>query len=314
LQSYIPPYLSRYIRPSHGDFCYTPFFHPRLIAQLMTEGFLPIACPDFLLPKLHLNRCVIAPVAEKLHVSKSTRKKAARFSMTINQNFDGVVAGCHQQFGQQCWLYPPLVDAFRTIHQHTVGLSKNETGSDPAKCFYPTVIVEDASSSSSSSSHDLALRRRVQRQIMCPVRLYSIEVWNRETGALVAGELGYSVGSIYTSLTGFSAEDSAGSVQLAALGRLLCQRGFTVWDLGMEMEYKAKLGSHLMSRDEFVETVHAVRETQGHLHLPVIATADRLPCREVIDARPGEQTDSSTASLPNSKVKPPPSKKARAKR
>ena len=54
LESYIPPHLRQYVKPYHGDFCYTPIFHPSLIAQLMREGFLPIACRDFLLPKLHL--------------------------------------------------------------------------------------------------------------------------------------------------------------------------------------------------------------------------------------------------------------------
>ena len=32
----------------------------------------------------------------------------------------------------------------------------------------------------------------------CVVRLYSVEVWNAVTGELAGGELGYTVGNIYT--------------------------------------------------------------------------------------------------------------------
>ena len=99
--------------------------------------------------------------------------------------------------------------------------------------------------------------------------IYSIEIWDDETGELAAGELGYTVGSIYTSLTGFSAQDSAGSVQLASLGRLLCKMGFSMWDLGMDMEYKQGLGSHLMDRKDFVAHVAKVRVTKGHNRLPL---------------------------------------------
>ena len=238
IEEFIPLYLRRFIYPYHGDFCYTRLFHARLIAQLMSEGFLPIATEGVLLPKLHEHRCVISLPGD-LHVSKSVRKKSRKFAVTINKAFDEVVEGCRAQHGSHCWLYPPLVDAFKSI------MSAEKVDA---------VIMEDG-------------RRPTNRT--CPVRLYSLEVWNESTGELAGGELGYTVGSIYTSLTGFAAEDSAGSVQLAALGRLLCRIGFSLWDLGMEMEYKKGLGSHLMPRKVFVEHVHAVRESKSSLVLPV---------------------------------------------
>jgi len=50
--------------------------------------------------------------------------------------------------------------------------------------------------------------------VRVPVRLYSVEVYDAYSGVLAGGELGYSVGGVYSSLTGFSEMDGAGSVQL----------------------------------------------------------------------------------------------------
>lgn len=114
----------------------------------------------------------------------------------------------------------------------------------------------------------------------CRVRLYSIEVWDVVTGELSAGELGYSVGSIYTSLTGFTSADGAGSVQLAALGVLLCQHGFETWDLGMDLEYKQRMGAEKLDRPDFVSLVKASRELQQDIHLPNMTQRN---CKEVMD-------------------------------
>jgi Leu/Phe-tRNA-protein transferase len=178
-------------------------------------------------------------------VRKSVRKKSKRFSLSVNRDFDAVIRGCHEQHGSSCWLVPPLVKSFRELHQ--------------------------------AGSTDAML---VTEGTKCPVRIYSIEVWNEEN-KLVGGELGYTVGSIYTSLTGFCSQDGAGSVQLAALGRLLCETGFTLWDLGMDMEYKQDLGSQLMLRSEFVQEVKRVRVANGHVVLP--AGQDPVNCKTIID-------------------------------
>jgi len=251
----LPRYLRVYVSHYHDDFYIAKSFDPRLVAQLMVEGFLPIAGSSrFLLPKLHLERCVLQLSPDsKLHISKSTRKKSKRFQLSLNEAFDDVVKGCHKQHGIN-WLFPPIVSAFRALQKETI---------DYGDC--QTQLVENGSFQPSGTT---------------PVRFYSVEIWNAETGALAGGELGYTVGGIYSSLTGFTKEDAAGSVQLAALGKLLLQCGFLRWDLGMEMEYKRQLGAELIARTDFVREVHRTRVENKDL---VLRCNGRRNAKEIID-------------------------------
>ncbi|KAL9179352.1 hypothetical protein ACHAXT_008642 [Thalassiosira profunda] len=236
----LPYYLQPIVRHYHDDFWVSRSFDPRLIVQLMAEGFLPIATSGYLLPKLHIERCVLRlNPASELHISRSTRKKCKRFLLSVNEAFDRVVVGCHRQHGTN-WLYPQIVDAFRTIHKRT---SEGNAGG-----FNATIIDEETQ----------------QPGDYTPVRLYSIEIWNAKTGALAGGELGYSVGGVYSSLTGFSDEDAAGSCQLVALGKLLERCGFEYWDLGMDLDYKRRLGATIAQRTEFLGIVKRSRiENKG---------------------------------------------------
>mmetsp|Transcript_11867 Transcript_11867/g.24503 ORF Transcript_11867/g.24503 Transcript_11867/m.24503 type:complete len:354 (+) Transcript_11867:3-1064(+) len=251
LDPWIPEYLKPFIIPYHDEFCYTHVYHYRLVAALMIEGFLPIADEGVILPKLHHKRCVVS-LPQGLHVSKSIRKKSKKFRFTTNKAFDRVVDGCRRQHGPRCWLYPELVKVFKEI-------------------FDAGQVHSIVNPSSNMSNIEEAT-----------VRIFSIEIWNDETDELVAGELGYTVGNIYTSLTGFSAQGSAGSVQLASLGRLLSKIGFVIWDLGMDMDYKQSLGSHLMDRRDFVAHVANVRVNQGHHKLPV-TDSKGFNCKNLID-------------------------------
>jgi len=271
IHSLVPLYLKPVLSHYHGDFFATAQTDTILFSQVMAEGMLPIAAKTndddvngrtIVLPKLHKQRCVIrlAPSPSDFRLSKSSRKKAKRYQVTLNQDFDGVVRGCHEQHGMN-WLYLEVVQGFRSIHAQTIQREGRAGQGVPAMLFDPP---------------DKA--RRPTGSV--PVRLYSVEVYNVESGALVAGELGYTVGSIYTSLTGFTSEDGAGSVQLAVLGRRLEQCGFDLWDMGMGMDYKERLGAHGMHRADFVRLLRRVRVERPNVLLTL--EQPRMNCKEIL--------------------------------
>lgn len=76
---------------------------------------------------------------------------------------------------------------------------------------------------------------------------------------LIAGELGYFFGTIYTSLTGFctkenSAYANAGTLQMVLLAKLLEKIGVAFWNLGHpQLEYKVKLGAQVLPRKDFLQ-------------------------------------------------------------
>lgn len=85
-----------------------------------------------------------------------------------------------------------------------------------------------------------------------------VSVALREDGKLIAGEIGYSIGKTYTSLSGFSSKEKAyrnyGSVQLVLLGQFLESQGFAFWNLGQPyMNYKLALGAKIIDRDQFLK-------------------------------------------------------------
>ncbi|CAH0480395.1 unnamed protein product [Peronospora belbahrii] len=225
---YIPAHLRRFVFHSQDDFYISRHFHPLLLIHLMYEGFLPIASEFqdqcFLLPKLHRQRCVLLFKPETPeHVPKIVRKRAKKYKFVLNRDFDSVVTGCHEKHGVP-WLYPSIVETFKTLYK---------AGKDTIE--------------------------------LCPginVRLFTVELYDVATDTLVAGELGYTVGSIYTSLTGFSRANGAGTVQLHALSKFLYLAGFKMWDLGMSMEYKMSLGAKDCERDEFLDLLYRWRHEQ----------------------------------------------------
>lgn len=202
-----------------------------LVALLVWHGFLPMCGMGMLLPKIHQFRCVMNP--EELHVCKKARKRARGYHMTVDIAWDHVV---------------------QSIQEYTFT-------SHPGDCWLSDVMAHVYAGVGQ-------VRSRWRRG---GVRFHSVELWHTESGELVAGEIGYVCGSVYSSATGFSKKEKfpgAGNVQLSALGRWLQRSGFTLWDLGMELPYKRELGGKVVPRSEWARLVRATREREVRLISP----------------------------------------------
>lgn len=89
-------------------------------------------------------------------------------------------------------------------------------------------------------------------------KLFSTELIDEATGALIAGEIGYLTHNVYTSLSGFHNPDKSyenwGTLQLVLLGHHLESEGVRFWNLGHpHMDYKMDLGAKILNRKDFLK-------------------------------------------------------------
>ncbi|MHC3993465.1 GNAT family N-acetyltransferase [Thiomicrolovo sp. ZZH C-3] len=104
-----------------------------------------------------------------------------------------------------------------------------------------------------------ALMRRLNANSSEAFRLFSVELFDEETGTLVAGEIGYiTANNVYTSLSGFHSPEkryaSWGTLQMVLLGRHLQNAGLRFWNLGHpHMKYKSALGAVVVPRRTFLK-------------------------------------------------------------
>ncbi|MCA9505006.1 MAG: GNAT family N-acetyltransferase [Spirochaetaceae bacterium] len=88
--------------------------------------------------------------------------------------------------------------------------------------------------------------------------LHAIELRAREDRRLVAGELGYSLGSTYTSLSGFCTRPDRswrhfGTLQQVLLAERLAASGYAFWNMGHpDPAYKIALGARILPRQTFL--------------------------------------------------------------
>jgi Leu/Phe-tRNA-protein transferase len=90
-----------------------------------------------------------------------------------------------------------------------------------------------------------------------PAKPVSFAVYRE--GELKAGEIGVTMGRVYTSYSGYYEEDNAGMVQMILMTQWLDKTGFDFLDLGMPLDYKTRLGAKDITPCRFVELFRAAR-------------------------------------------------------
>lgn len=96
--------------------------------------------------------------------------------------------------------------------------------------------------------------------------IHGVELWSTRRDELIAGELGYSIGAIYTSLSGFCAREYPewnhyGILQQVLLAGALRERGYEFWNMGdVTLPYKKALGARILPRADFLDRWCAARD------------------------------------------------------
>jgi Leu/Phe-tRNA-protein transferase len=93
------------------EFCACPSFESSLVAGLVRAGFIPMATEwlpdrDLLLPKLHLERCLLDPA--RVRITRTARRESRGFSLDTGRDLPAVIAACVASHGDG-WLRPDLV-------------------------------------------------------------------------------------------------------------------------------------------------------------------------------------------------------------
>jgi Leu/Phe-tRNA-protein transferase len=136
----------RRIEYSPFHFFWGPEFRAQQIASFARAGFLPMAVKlerkdlKLSLFKLHRKRCIIdlraltgyrndpefsyqaeTPTALFYRAARANRGgKSAKYRISVNEDFDGVVYGINTQHGVKSWFLEPLVNEFRKLQESPV--------------------------------------------------------------------------------------------------------------------------------------------------------------------------------------------------
>ena len=195
------------------------------------RGFIAVSYIDgkieLILPQIQKSYCVLyfENITEKnKRVIRKLKGLKENLRLRINHNFDDIIEKIHAYHDNESW----LSDRYRMLVK------------DMYKRGKISVFIDG----------------KMIKFRMCCVGIYLKDL-------LIAGEIGYVTGSVFTSLTGFCRKDalasklSIGKIQILALARLLKMQNFRFLNLGQPptdgaMQYKAEIGGLTISRSEFL--------------------------------------------------------------
>jgi len=233
----------------------TKSWDPNFYAQLSYRGFVSVSMENrdenYLLPELQRHYSVmmlkqtmsLANKCGRLHISKNARKRSKKYNLKISQDFQRVWRGLEDLHKKRNWVIKDYQNLFKNLAEVDQKEDGVSIGLDKTKALFRPISVE----------------------------LFDLQ------GNLAAGEFGYTIGSTYTSLSGFCIRErrfnGAGIVQLCSLGRVLEKKGYHLWNMGhpykagktvdkASMMYKKEIGSNVVGRAEFLSMWNEQREIE----------------------------------------------------
>ncbi|CUG89182.1 leucyl/phenylalanyl-tRNA protein transferase, putative [Bodo saltans] len=237
------------------EFAFSPLFSPELVDHCCRRGIFPLTLEVkrgvfVFAPKLHTERAVVRLVDEPMAPIPSQSFEDGASPPAL---FDPRDCQAKSKVANKCVFYinrpEDLSEALQLIHlQH----GENWLCAPLRACVVEMLRHPDA--------YETKMTLFIVRTKPSPRAVDGDDAPASAEGELVAAELGYIVGDIYTSATGAYRASGCGTLQLAVLGVWLASIGVRIWDLGMQLDYKERcLNTVLLPRNKWLQLVAARR-------------------------------------------------------
>lgn len=235
------------------DVFWTNIWDAAFYVSLAYAGFITITLEHaegglLLLPELHTEYSVLE--WENLHISKNL-KKLARSTFFSDNDF--------------------YITFNKDVTPVVKGIAKSYGEMNWFVPRYKDMLVEIQRSEALSEN----------------LTLLSVELRNGADDRLIGGEVGYTVGTIYTSLSGYFERENKnynnmGKLQLICLALLLKQWGYGFWNLGCPgLQYKLDIGAKYLDRSLFLNKWLENRDKTPRQQLDSFV-GDKIYCKHIL--------------------------------